>query len=88
MEIIVEDNGVGIDEETLRKLAGSLNESFSGDYEQSHANETAGRRGIGLQNVHQRIRLMFGEGFGVRIESRKNLGTTVVVTIPIPPERG
>jgi len=84
LEIVVEDNGVGMDEETLQRLIRTLDESEHAESD----GEASLRRGIGLKNVHLRVRLMFGEGFGVKVESRPNGGTTVSVAIPIPPERG
>jgi two-component system sensor histidine kinase YesM len=89
LEIVVEDNGVGMDEDTLARLTRSLDADRSSKEELEDGVQIgSGRRGIGLQNVHLRIRLMFGENCGVGIRSRLNEGTTVVVTIPIPPERG
>jgi len=89
LSIIVEDNGVGMDEELLRHLVLSLDDSSAVELGKSvHADDPMGRRGIGLLNVHHRIRLMFGEGYGVKIESQKDIGTTVIVKIPIPIERG
>lgn len=38
--------------------------------------------GIGVSNVHERIRLYFGHGFGLRIRSRKEIGTVIVITLP------
>ncbi|MCS7459555.1 sensor histidine kinase [Paenibacillus doosanensis] len=62
----------------------------------AHASAAAKpRRGIGLQNVHRRLVLMFGEPYGLDIRSRRSAGrahgesrgqgqgTTVVVTIPL-----
>ncbi|MBW7477625.1 histidine kinase [Paenibacillus oenotherae] len=46
------------------------------------------RRGIGLPNVHRRISLMFGEAYGLRIESRQGEGTTVIIAIPLPTKGG
>lgn len=37
--------------------------------------------GIGLHNIHERIRLMYGEEYGVEIFSRENCYTKVVMTI-------
>lgn len=39
--------------------------------------------GYGLKNVHERIRLFFGERYGVRIESRPGAGTKVIVVLPV-----
>ncbi|NOU96733.1 HAMP domain-containing protein [Paenibacillus sp. LMG 31456] len=42
------------------------------------------RRGIGLTNVHRRIALMFGEAYGLQIQSIVGEGTTVIISMPIP----
>ena len=41
-----------------------------------------GGEGIGLSNVHSRLRGAFGEGYGLELESAPGEGTTVVMTIP------
>ncbi|WP_197072280.1 cache domain-containing sensor histidine kinase [Clostridium culturomicium] len=68
--ISVCDDGIGIDKETLEELNKSLNvknENF----------------GYGLYNVNQRIKLVYGENSGVKIESILNKGTTVTIKIPL-----
>ncbi|MUT66542.1 sensor histidine kinase [Paenibacillus sp. NEAU-GSW1] len=42
------------------------------------------RRGIGLPNVHHRLALMFGDNYGLRIDSKHGEGTTVVIVMPMP----
>jgi len=37
---------------------------------------------IGIHNVDQRIKLYYGEGYGVHIESQKFKGTNVAITVP------
>jgi two-component system, sensor histidine kinase YesM len=39
--------------------------------------------GIGLRNVHERIQLIYGEGYGVAISSELGEGTKVRMTLPI-----
>ena len=39
--------------------------------------------GIGIKNVDERIRLSFGEAYGLTIESFIGVGTTVRITLPI-----
>ncbi len=39
-------------------------------------------RGIGLSNVHGRLRGAFGEGYGLELDSKPGEGTTVIMTIP------
>ncbi|MDI4648683.1 cache domain-containing sensor histidine kinase [Cohnella hashimotonis] len=83
--IVVEDNGVGMDEETLLRIRQSLEDAAAAPARQEDA---AGRRGIGLANVHRRIALMYGEGFGLRIESECERGTKIMVSFPKPAEEG
>ncbi|MDP4099338.1 sensor histidine kinase [Paenibacillus sp. P96] len=39
--------------------------------------------GIGIQNVHNRITLLYGEQYGVSITSAKGEGTKVTITLPL-----
>lgn len=38
--------------------------------------------GYGVQNVHHRIQLYYGEEYGLSYQSKMNEGTTVTLTIP------
>lgn len=38
--------------------------------------------GIGLMNVHQRIKLYFGEAYGLQIQSELDEGTTIIIHLP------
>lgn len=72
----VKDNGIGISEEQVVQL----NEEFV------HGTPISGgqkRGGIALRNVNSRIRLMFGENYGLRIFSAKGIGTECCVTLPL-----
>lgn len=68
--IEVRDNGVGMEEEALRRLLDRLDSTES--VEQS----------VGVRNVHNRIRLKWGDQFGVSISSKPGFGTVVIVKIP------
>lgn len=69
--IMVEDNGLGMKEEEVKEL----NEMMACDVIREN-------RHIGISNVNQRLKLYFGEEYGIRIESREGLGTRVFVTFP------
>ena len=71
----VRDNGLGMTEETVEKL-------LSGD--QPHAPSRRGS-GIGVRNVHERIRIYFGEGYGLSIASEPDEGTEVTIRMPAVP---
>ncbi len=77
LKIIVEDNGVGMDEEQLNRMLDSL-------YGQSP--KESGKNGIGLQNLHRRLQHMFGESYGLQIQSFPGEGTQVAIVLPIPTE--
>ncbi|GGO09555.1 cache domain-containing sensor histidine kinase [Saccharibacillus kuerlensis] len=81
LHIIVEDNGAGIDDWSLLRLRRLLEYLPPAD---SHAGNE--RTGIGLLNVQRRIRLMYGEAYGLTIDSTPGNGTKVRVTFPLPDE--
>ena len=41
------------------------------------------KRSIGLKNVHSRISLYYGPSYGLTLESERDVGTKVIVTVPI-----
>ena len=63
----VEDNVVGMTQEQCAEIL----QRESGD-----------RTGIGIKNVNDRIRIYFGEGYGLRITSELDEGTRVEIRIP------
>jgi two-component system sensor histidine kinase YesM len=50
-------------------------------YENDEKNEKQG--GIALYNVSSRIKLLFGEEYGLQIYSSKNIGTNVRINLPL-----
>jgi two-component system sensor histidine kinase YesM len=68
--ISIRDNGKGMDYYELGALRKSLREEQS---EQGH---------IGVRNVNQRIKILYGEEYGVWVESQKDIGTNVTIRIP------
>lgn len=66
----VEDNGVGMDQETLAHI-----------FHKSKEKEKEKSNGIGVYNVHMRIRLYYGEGYGLTFESSPGEGTRVYIRV-------
>lgn len=38
--------------------------------------------GHGMKNVHERIKLLFGEPYGLKVQSSPNVGTTIEISLP------
>ena len=69
----VEDNGIGFTPEKLAQLRDELNDD-SGDIRLES--------GFGIGNVNKRIRLYYGNQYGVSIKSNYQAGTCVSIVIP------
>ena len=67
----VQDNGLGMTEEQVDSLL----------TEHAHVSSKRGS-GIGVKNVNERIRLYFGNEYGLRIESEPDEGTIIHIHLP------
>lgn len=65
---VVADDGLGIEPEKLVKLRTDLKQS---------------QGGFGLKNVDIRVKLQYGENYGVNVESSLGTGTRICVEIPV-----
>lgn len=75
VRIIVEDNGPGIRKEileTLLKVEKGMNK-FSK---------------VGLHNINQRIKMYYGEEYGLEILTQAGSGTKIIILIPLYDEKG
>lgn len=79
MRILVEDDGVGIDDEELRRVRRSLKEDTTPTPEGTRNPRSIG---IAMRNVNQRIRFYFGNSYGLDIRSTRDVGTSVIITLP------
>ena len=77
----ISDNGVGMDEITLKNLREKLDNS----HRESRKNGKS--TGIGLYNVDQRLKFYFGNTYGLNVMSTKNVGTVVEVMLPLNENR-
>lgn len=71
LHILVEDNGRGMEKNKLHSLQLSLNRDEAPD------------ESIGLVNVNQRIRLFYGESYGLQISSTPGKGTRIEILLPL-----
>jgi two-component system, sensor histidine kinase YesM len=70
IELKVIDNGIGMRPDTLNKMGSGSSDSDS----------------YGLRNVEERIKLRYGDDFGIKIGSYYGAGTTVQIILPVDNE--
>ena len=66
--IAVEDNGPGMEEQFVAQL-------LSGQVKPKGS-------GLGLKNIEDRIKLLYGDAYGLKVESELNRGTKVTLMLP------
>ena len=71
LKVEIEDNGIGMSSQTLRGLLDKKNapaEHFTG---------------IGVNNVDDRMKLIYGESYGILVESQERKGTKITICFPL-----
>ncbi|MBN2221554.1 MAG: sensor histidine kinase, partial [Vallitaleaceae bacterium] len=76
IEITVMDNGIGMSKEQLEVVRNLLESDESGirNEETWHS--------IGMKNVHDRIRHLYGKAYGIELTGSEGIGTSVKIRIP------
>lgn len=77
LDIAVTDNSGGIDTPTLTRIQAALEQPINA--EQLPTADV----GIGISNIDRRIKLLFGEQYGLRFHVTPKIGTTVLLHIPL-----
>lgn len=70
LRIIIADNGTGSDDAHIHNINQRLHNPVISD------------RGYGLMSIAKRIRVFYGEAYGVHLEKNEPCGMRVIVTIP------
>jgi len=71
LSLQISDNGVGIGYDSIQEL-------FQSEQKNSHKMY----KGLGMKNIDERIKLYFGEEYGLHFSSQVGVGTTVTITLP------
>lgn len=83
---IIEDNGVGMDAISLKELNDKINNNvITGGNILDSRNKSSG---IGLVNINRRIKIRYGQDYGLKIDSNQGLGTKVTIMLPKIPQEG
>lgn len=79
--IVLSDNGIGMNEEQLTKLKNQMtrNPEEIDSIEMSELND---KKHFGVYSVYNRLRLYYGEDYGLNIESSYGVGTRVLIHLP------
>lgn len=71
VELVVSDNGLGMTDTELQALNMTMKRNFIKESEH-----------IGATNVNQRLKLYFGDEYGIEIKSMEGIGTNVIIRFP------
>lgn len=77
LEITVMDNGVGMSQERLEYVRQLLESHETENHPRSK------RASIGIKNVYDRIRLIYGDEYNIEISSFEGIGTIVKYRLPV-----
>lgn len=82
--IRISDDGQGMTDEKLKELNEKLRRlDVEPDDPEKDGEKKPSRGGIAVVNVNRRIKLLFGEEYGIYVYSKEGIGTDVVVELPL-----
>ncbi|WP_304942232.1 sensor histidine kinase [Vallitalea guaymasensis] len=71
LQITIKDDGVGMTKEEEIELNTKINDKY-----------LLRNQGIGMYNVNQRIKLLYGDEYGLKVISSKGIGTSIIIDLP------
>ena len=80
LQVYVEDNGSGIQEEEQKRLEKIL--------KQAENQKELYKNHVGIVNVHRRLKVHFGEKYGIKLESVPGKSTCIDLVMPVIMEKG
>ena len=73
------DNGIGMETKKLESLKNIIKNEYIDEIDMVKSSKES----FGLYNVAERIRLYYGNEYGLNIDSTENIGTTVSIILPV-----
>ncbi|TDF89810.1 cache domain-containing sensor histidine kinase [Paenibacillus piri] len=80
----IKDNGPGMAESKLKRIRMWIDHDGA-DFDDGDMDDKGKKLGIGLMNVHSRLRIIYGDRYSMSVQSEPGLGTTVSFRIPATP---
>jgi two-component system sensor histidine kinase YesM len=77
--IVVSDDGSGIESELLDKI----NRELNSDKATTVNTDQRSSLGIAIININQRLKLLWGNEYGITLSSTLNMGTDAEITLPL-----
>jgi Putative regulator of cell autolysis len=77
LNLLISDDGVGMDDDTLQRIRERLAKSGH-----NIRNKPENTSNIGIINVNNRIKLIYGDEYGIEINSMQGQGTEVLLMLP------
>ena len=71
--IRIEDDGIGMDSDYAELINNKIN---------SPVTDKEDRTGVGIRNVNQRIKFIYGDEYGLKLKSSVNCGSSCIITFP------
>lgn len=72
--IKIEDDGIGMSAEKVEEINAYINDGEAAENR---------KQSIGIRNVHQRIKLAYGNEYGITIVSREDRGSCFTINLPL-----
>ncbi|GAA3403508.1 histidine kinase [Paenibacillus hodogayensis] len=78
--ITVQDNGKGMTEAELKNVLKLIDETVE---ENAPSRSRANMSGIGLRNVHERLKIIYGSAYAIEVESSPGIGVSITLRLPL-----
>jgi two-component system sensor histidine kinase YesM len=79
--IKINDNGIGLTEQQIQEIEKQINSKNPVQQEPEHFDKV--NKGFGLRNVHQRLKIIYGDNYGLFIDKDVSEGSSFMLKLPV-----